>query len=583
MAEAKLDYQKLVSGLPQGVLGLGAQGEVVQMNPAAGRILGIDPLQAAGRIFSELFADRLEQGEEIFKTIASAQSKGTAISGLVIPLDKGGDESSHIALTVTPLAEGETAVVLTDVTRQEQMRRHHQKKHDQATNWALRLEQEKNRLEQALKKNLRFRLGAALVVVVIFAGLGYYTWNRTDLVSFVTKGLHGGAGKAVSESVYTVQPQPLNSSINLSGTIKPFETINLLSPFAGRVLKRHFEYGQKVNKGDLLLKLDTSDLEVKLREAEVAAIKADEEYKKLKDWKNSATVLQAERALNKAKNDLEVTQQKLHESKMLYKRGIIPLDEYRSLKEQVQNQKISLDTLKDQLRTAMEKGKSKNLLVAKLEKENAEAKLAKINKRIKRADMVAPVVGVVFKPTEDQAGKKGKTVEVGYQVEKGQVLLSLGNMERLSVSTTVGELNVAKLRKGQKVDITSYASPDLDLQGSIEAVSSQAIQSSSDSPPSFEVRVITKKLTPGQQAGLRLGMSANLQIKVVTKPKALCVPLGAVCPSSKGGSEVTLVDDKGGNKVVGVKTGMTTMDKVEITEGLKPGDKVVLPAKPKAN
>ena len=56
----------------------------------------------------------------------------------------------------------------------------------------------------------------------------------------------------------------------------------------------------------------------------MAAIKAQDDYNKLKDWKHSPTVLQAQRALNKAENDLDVTQQKLKESEMLYKRGIIP-------------------------------------------------------------------------------------------------------------------------------------------------------------------------------------------------------------------------------------------------------------------
>ena len=41
---------------------------------------------------------------------------------------------------------------------------------------------------------------------------------------------------------------------------------------------------------------------------------------------------------------------------------------------------------------------------------------------------MAPVVEVVIKPTGDQADKKDKTVEVGYEVAKGQVLLALGNL-----------------------------------------------------------------------------------------------------------------------------------------------------------
>lgn len=41
---------------------------------------------------------------------------------------------------------------------------------------------------------------------------------------------------------------------------------------------------------------------------------------------------------------------------------------------------------------------------------------------------------------------------------------------------------------------------------------------------------------------------------------------------------MTLVGKGGACKEVSVKTGLTTEDKVQITDGLKPGDKVVVPA-----
>lgn len=580
MAEAKPDCQKLVMALPQGILGLGPRGEVSQMNPAAGRILGVAPEQAAGRVFAELFADRLGQGEELFKTIASAQAKGTAISGLVIPVAGPGGEERHVALTFTPLAGGESAVVLADVSRQEQVRRHQQKKHDQATSWALRLEQEKKRLEQGLKRHLRLSLLAALAVILIFAGVGFYAWTRTHLASYVEHKFEGSAKGGASGSTYTVRPQPLDSSIDLSGSIQPFETLNLLSPFAGCILEKHYDYGQKVKEGSLLLKLDTSELELKLRDAEVAAIKAQENYQKLKNWKNSDTVLQAQRQVEKAENDLEITRQKLQESQMLYNQGIIPLDEHRSLKEQVLNQTISLSTLKDQLRAAVDKGRRENLLVAKLEKKNADAKLAEIRAQIQKSRIQAPVVGVIIKPAGILGDKKDKSVEVGREVGKGQVLVALGNLERLSVTTQVSELNVAKLHKGQKVVITSFAFPGMVLQGRIDTVSSQASQGDPSTPPTFQVTVTTDTLTPAQREKLRLGMSADLQVQVFYNPKALVVPIQAVHPGSKGGQAVTLAQDRGPGKEVAVKTGITTMDMVEITGGLKPGDVVVLPASP---
>ncbi len=583
MAEAKPSCQELMRSLPQGLLGLGAHGEVVQMNPAAGRLLGVEPKQAMGRAFGEVFASRLKQGEELFKTIDAAWTKGTTISGLVIPVGAGKDQV-HVSLSATPLSPDGLEVVLDDVSQQEQTRQSLQKRHDQMANKAVSLAQEKDKLVKSLKRHTRLHILAALAIIVVFAVSGWYTWTRTHVASYVEQDLdHGGQGQAQS-NVFKARIQPLSSSISLSGSIQPFETINLLSPFAGRVLERRFGYGQKVDKGALLIKLDTSELEIKLRDARVAAIKAQENYHKLQNWKSSDTVLQAERGLNKAKNDLEVTEQKLQESQMLFKRGIIPLDEYRSLKEQVVNQKISLDTLKDQLKAAIDKGSKRNLLVARLQLENARDKLAKLERQIKLASITAPVVGVVIKPAATQGGKGAKLVDEGYEVTQGQVLAALGNLERLSVTTQVGELNVAKLKKGQQVNITSYAFPGLILNGKIDSVSSQANQGSGDGgPPTFTVKVVTEKLDPKEQGKLRLGMSASLEVEIFSNPKALVVPINAVHTGPRGQHMVTLVLPGGKKREAEVKTGVTTPAMVEITGGIKAGDQVLLPSVPQGS
>ncbi len=580
MAEAKPANQMLVDALPQGILGLSPSGEVSQMNPAAGRILSLDPQKAVGLQFSELFADRLAQGEELFKTIAAALAKGTTLTGLVIPLNVPEGGTSYIDLTVSPLSGGGCGVLLADISLHEAARLDKQKECNLAAGWAARLEQEKRHLERALKSSLRLRLWAALAVILIFAGLGYYVWTSTHLRAEVDRELQPSAAGGPA-GAYTVQPQPLSSSISLAGSIQPSETINLLSPFDGRVLEKHFEYGQKVEQGALMLKLDTSDLELKLRDAMVDAIKAQENYRKLQDWKNSDAVLEAQREVEKANNDMQVTQQKLDEAKMLFDKGIIPRDEYRSLKEQVQNQKISLSTIKDHLRAAMAQGQKENLLMARLQKENAQAKLADIKRQIKQGNITASVVGVVIKPTGGTADKKAMNLEVGSQVTKGQPLLALGNLERLSVATQVGELNVAKLKKGQKVTVTSFACSDLTLQGVIEAVSDQAMaQGDPSSPPAFQVIVTTSKLTPAQRGRLRLGMSADLEVQVYYVPQALTVPIAAVHKGPQGGNMVTLRQADGKKKETPVKTGVTTPDAVEITQGLKAGDVVLLPAAP---
>ena len=163
-------------------------------------------------------------------------------------------------------------------------------------------------------------------------------------------------------------------------------------------------------------------------------------------------------------------------------------------------------------------------------------------------------MGVLLKPSS-QANKHESTVEQGYTVQKGQVLVSVGNLERLTVKTTVGELNVGKLKPGQKVTISSYAFQGLSLNGHISQVSSQAKQQANQGLPSFEVVVVTQKLTPKEREQIRLGMTVNLEVRLFSKADTLVLPIGAVKEIKPGHFAVTVVEPDGKTRLAPVETG----------------------------
>lgn len=578
MAEQKADCLELLEGMSHGVLATDAGGRVVMCNPAAGRILGLEPERVLGKPFKRVFDQELAQGSEFYRTLAGTLDKGKTIKGLVLPLQGSGEDQRHVWLDTSPLEQsGGLLVEFFDVTDKFMTWEKDRERSSRVTASNLSLQQDNQDLQNDFSKGRRWRYIAVVAVILLFALAGFYVWDRTQIDNLLAREF-GGAPRQTTSQVrtFTVEPRPLSSTISLSGAIEPLETINVLSPFGGKILKKNFVYGQKVDKDHILIHLDTQELEIKLRDAEVSLIKAEENYKKLLNWSKSSTVIQAQRALIKAKNNLDETQQKLTETKMLFNKGIVPLDQYRSLQEQVANQKLSLKTTEDQVLAAKLKGDRHYVLVARLQLENARQKLAKLKRQIKKSKVVAPVVGVVVKPTAAQA-KQAKAVEEGLQASEGQVLAALGNLEGLSVTTQVGELNVTKLKTGQKVLITSYAFPGLLLKGKIASVSSQAVRGASGEQPSFEVRITTGKLTDEQRKKLRLGMTANLQVQVFSAPHALVVPIAAVQNLGGGRYEVTLVGKDGKTRQAPVQTGMTTMSSVEITKGLKQGDKVVLP------
>jgi HlyD family secretion protein len=578
MAEQKTDYLELLEGMSHGVLATDAGGRVVMCNPAAGRILGLEPERVLGKPFKQVFAQDIAQGSEFYRTLAGTLDKGKTIKGLVLPLQDSGEDQRHVWLDTSPLEQnGGLLVEFFDVTEKFMTWENERERSSRVTASNLSLQQDNQDLQSDFTRGRRWRYIAVVAVILLFAAAGFYVWDRTQIDNLLAREF-GGAPRQTASQVrtFTVEPRPLDSTISLSGAIEPLETINVLSPFGGKILKKKFVYGQKVGKGHTLIHLDTQELEIKLRDAEVALIKAAENYKKLLNWSKSGTVIQAQRALIKAKNNLDETQQKLTETKMLFNKGIVPLDQYRSLQEQVTNQKLSLKTTEDQFLAAKRKGDKHYVRMARLQLENAKQKLAKLKRQIKMSKVQAPVVGVVVKPSAAQA-KQAKAVEEGLQASEGQVLAALGNLEGLSVTTQVGELNVTKLNAGQKVLITSYAFPGLLLKGKIASVSSQAVRGASGQQPSFEVRITTGKLTGEQRKKLRLGMTANLQVQVFSAPHALVVPIAAVQNLGGGRYEVTLMGQDGKTRQTPVQTGMTTMSSVEITKGLKRGDKVVLP------
>ena len=139
---------------------------------------------------------------------------------------------------------------------------------------------------------------------------------------------------------------------------------------------------------------------------------------------------------------------------------------------------------------------------------------------------------------------------------------------------------MTRIRPGQAATIAGDAFPGVELQGTVTHVSSQAVASEDRSrPPLFEFAVAADSLTAEQRRALRLGMSATLEVTVYEKADALLVPIDAV--QTGDGRPRLRVRDRGTGEVrlVEVTTGITTLDSVEIIDGIAAGDEILAPAR----
>ena len=162
-------------------------------------------------------------------------------------------------------------------------------------------------------------------------------------------------------------------------------------------------------------------------------------------------------------------------------------------------------------------------------------------------------------------------------MKKGEVLFAIADYQRLSVIAPVDEMEVTKIRTGQRVEVRGDAFPGLELQGTVTGVSNRPVRDPRSRTPRFAVTVTLDPLKEAASRRVRAGMSSRLDIRVYRNPTALLVPIDAL--EKRGGKGRVRVLDRATGEVrereVGV--GLTTLRSAEVTRGLEAGEAVVLP------
>lgn len=152
----------------------------------------------------------------------------------------------------------------------------------------------------------------------------------------------------------------------------------------------------------------------------------------------------------------------------------------------------------------------------------------------------------------------------------GSGFITITNMTGLVVNTSVAEIDVSKVKVGQKATVTLNALPDKPVQATVSSVN--LTPTTSGSVVSYGAQLA---LTSPPD-GLRPGQSASVVITVAEAQNALSVPAAAV--QSAGGTNLVTVQENGRNVPRQVQVGLRGESTVQITSGLTDGDSVVLTA-----
>lgn len=356
------------------------------------------------------------------------------------------------------------------------------------------------------------------------------------------------------ERIVTAQKRSVSTHLYYNGTIAPIRTISAISPADGRIATMHFEYGATINKGQLLVTIDSQSLAEKFRSA-------------ISDFLTTKETLSTQR----------ITFQGVE---ALYKAGIETKNSFITARSTYETTEVNFYQKKLALEKVLHQANMPLAQFENLSISDTKDVNAALSHKFSSLPVKADGSGVALFPvstdsSNDGGDTNGQKLIVGSQVKQGQLILSIGDLSGLSVSFKVGEVDINRIQDGLKVVVTGVSFPNQVLQGYISQVASQADQSSgSQALSQFDVTVTIPKISALQKKVVHIGMTSKVDIEIKNPPQIM-LPINAV-NQVNGQSVVTVVAKDGKRAQVPVVTGSTSMNDVAIISGVEAGQRVVV-------
>jgi HlyD family secretion protein len=421
------------------------------------------------------------------------------------------------------------------------------------------------------------------------------------------------AKKATTQSnvkYTTLKKTNISTAISSSGAIKSGDSTNVYSNFSYNVESIKVEVGDVVKKGDVLATIDTTTLEEDIAQstqsvtaneakASLAVNTAKQKYDNLQYLYNNnlnTDIINAEKAVDTAKLDLEDKTKTYEYDKAMLASGAMSQDAVNKAEIAVENAQstsdkatVALEATKvttnqslAEAKTAYETAQaSANDKSARLQLENKQAEL-------KNREVVAPVDGTIT------------NVNAVVGVQASGALFVIQDLNNLIVNVSVDETDIAKVKVGQRAEITTDASGADIIAGEVvsaEPVSSTASASTSSTSSSSgssktttsttsnstssDVTFNVKVQLTGKNDKVKIGMNSVVNIITDEKNDIYSVPYGAVI-NNKGQSSVYAAVKQGAQyivKEIPVTKGIESAANVEI-EGADLSDGMIILSEP---
>lgn len=371
-----------------------------------------------------------------------------------------------------------------------------------------------------------------VVTLVAFRGILKPSINRQDVLTT------------------TAEIGDVEAALTATGFVIPGREAVITSPIQSTVRRVAVPVGSAVQPGQTILELDKE-----LTNSELAKLQDGQLQNRNKSTQLNLTM---ERTLNDLQSQAQVQQVKirsqestLRDEEHLLKIGSGTAESVRQAELNLHLAKLELKRLQDQIRNQRQANAADTRELG-FTMQIQDRSITELARKLGQADISAQQPGVLTWVNED----------IGATVNQGDVLARVADLSSFRVRATIADAYAEALHVGDPVVIRVN---DTDLRGSISAVS-----------PAVDKGVVTfyAKLDDDHHPLLRSNLRVDVYVVTKAHKKVLRVKNG---PFYQGGTEQAVFvvrGDKAERRTVSF--GDSNFDFVQVTNGLQPGDEIIL-------
>ena len=398
----------------------------------------------------------------------------------------------------------------------------------------------------------------ALALVVAAGAWAYWTNVKTARPTMDMSMRMSSGNNPFPVTLAPVESGPIMGTVSYTGSVAPFNEEDVYPRVTGRIVEMPVYPGDVVRAGQVLARLDDVELTSRAREAEAMAATAETNREQMEADLAAARhgVAQMERELAMVEAELGYAAGVRQRAERLVASGAISRQEYEN--DRAMNQ--SLEAKREAARAKLEQARAMELSARK-RREAADSMVAQNAAAARTARIVRDYVTITA-PAPGYVAKR--LVAPGVLVQPGTAIMKITQNDRVRLQANVGEKDVASIRVGSAVAVTTVRGRALDAR--VTSVFPFV-------DPGARTAVV-EAVVDNRDRALLPGQYVTMQFVTGERRDALMVPRSAIGRTGSG-SRVWVARD-GQVQPRQVEVGLEGTDRTQVTAGLKPGEQVVV-------